>query len=299
MTVQMMDPIKVDIAVSPETDERINFNDVVNVYAPSGERLDGYVYLKDTFADPTTRTFLVTLLVRNRRLEKGVPEDLLDQPIPRCSNLWTLQLPEGETSGNYYTEVNAIQQDADGYFVWKAQNLTIEQMRSDFSPVVTVSKVRVTPGEGRFPVLQIYTFRELADMGGLDPKQDVIVGGVSGDLEDGGQVILVRERWALRPGDVVRVGLKGEETSAGFYVPQDAIQYDGATHYVMVANPSGDTAQVSRVDVNLGETVGQIQRIQAAAEGQLNQGAKVIVKGAHYVAEGEQVRTVEEIAANP
>ena len=299
VTVQMMDPIKVDIAVSPETDRRIDFNDIIHVYTPYGEKLAGKVYLKDTFADPTTRTFLVTLLVRNKRINQGVPEDLRDESMPRCSNLWTLQRPEGQTSGSYYLEINAIHHDADGYYVWKAENLTIDQLSADFSPIVTVRRVRVTPGEGRVPLLQIYLFRELADWGQLDPQEDVIVGGVTGEVADGSQVILARERWALRPGEVVRVGLAGEETPAGFYVPARAIQSDGATHYVMVANPSGDTHRASRVEVNVAESIGQIQRIEAAGEAQLQDGIRVIVEGAHYVAEGEVVRPVEEVSTTP
>lgn len=299
VTVQMMDPMKVDIAVSPKTDRRIDFDDIMHVYTPFGQKLDGHVYLKDTFADPTTRTFLVTLLVRNSRIEQGVPDDLRDKPIPRCKKLWTLQRPEGQTAGNYYVEINALEHDDDGYYVWKADNLTADQMLADFSPVVTVRKVRVTPGAGRVPILQVYMFRELTDPGELDPERDVIVGGVSGALEDGGQVILSRERWALRPGEVVQVGLPGEETPAGFYVPARAIQSDGTTHYVMVASPSGDAHQASRVEVSLGETVGQIQRIEALREDELKEGTLVIVEGAHYVAEAEVVRAVEEVPAAP
>ena len=298
MTVQMMDPIKVDIAVSPQTDERINFNDILHVYTPSGEQLDGYVYLKDTFADPTTRTFVVTILARNKRFEQGVPDDLRDKSIPRCSNLWTAQRTEGQTTGNYYVPVNALRQDDQGYYVWKAENLTIDQLSGKFSPVVTVRRVRVTPGEGRVPVLQIYTFRELVDTGGLDPLQDVVVGGVTGDVEDGGQVVLSRKRWALRPGDVVRVGLPGDETPAGFYVPELAIQQDGDSHYVLVAKPSGATHTASRVDVHLYETLEQMQRIEAVGDGQLQEGAMVIVEGAHYVVDGEEVRTIEQVAVN-
>jgi len=299
MTVQMMDPMKVNIAVSPDTDKRIDFNDIVSVYTSSGEELDGYVYLKDTFADPATRTFLVTLLVRNHQREEGVPDDMLDKSIARCRNLWNLQRPTGQTSGNYYLEVNAIQQDDDGYYVWKAENLTVDQMKSDFSPVLTVRKVPVTPGEGREAVLNVFTFREIADLGGLDPKQDVIVSGVTGELEDGGKVVLVRQRWSLRPGDVVRVALKGEVTPSGFYVPQEAIQFDGQKHFVAVAEPAGDSHQVVHISVTPAETVGRLQRIDAANDGELREGMNVIVGGAHYVVPQDNVNPVDEVEVQP
>ena len=127
----------------------------------------------------------------------------------------------------------------------------------------------------------------------------MILGGVTDDVTDGSQVLLSRERWALRPGEVVRVGLAGEETPAGFYVPARAIQSDGSGHYLMIANPSGAAHQASRVDVNVGETIGRIQRIEPVDEGRLQDGALVIVEGAHYVVEGDDVRPVDEVAAAP
>ena len=300
-TVQMMDPMKVNIAVSPETDARVNYNDLVRIFAPNGDQLEGYVYLKDTFADPGTRTFLITLLVRNRRIEIGVPEELKGQEVARCRNLWKLDKPEVGGSGNYYAEVNAIQQDDDGgHFVWKVENLTVKQLYGDFDPVLTVSKVRVELGEGRVPVLQVFTFRELKDLGGLDPSQDVIASKVSGDVQDGGKVVLVRDRWTLRPGDVVRVDLKGEESREGYYVPEDAIQSDGRQNYVAVAKDSeGGAQQVEFVPIAVGETVGQLQRIEAIGNGDLQEGTKVIVAGAHYVTKGESVRAVDEVQATP
>jgi multidrug efflux pump subunit AcrA (membrane-fusion protein) len=296
VTVQMMDPMKVNIAVSAETDQRINQNDLVRVYSPDGEQLEGTVYLKDTFADPATRTFLVTLLVRNQRQLVGVPVDMQNEKIAQCRNLWRLEQPDVGSDDNYYAEVDAIQKDEQGHFVWKVENLTREQLFEDFDPVLKVKKVRVTVGEGRFPVLQVFTFRELTDIGELDPNTDVIVGGISGDIGEDGQIVLVRERWLGRPGDVVRVGLKGKETPTGFYVPEDAIQFDGSGYHVAVAQPASDgTEQVAFVTVTLGETVGSLRRIEGALEADM----KVIVEGSHYVQVGEQVNPVEEVEVQP
>ena len=300
VTVQMMDPMKVDIAVSPETDARVNYNDLVRIFTPNGDQLEGYVYLKDTFADPGTRTFLITLLVRNRRVEIGVPAELKGEAVARCRNLWKLDKPEVGGPGNYYAETDAIQQDDEGHFVWKVENLTIDQLYGDFDPVLIVRKVRVTPGDGRVPLLQVFTFRELTDIGDLDPSKDVIASRVSGDVQNDGKIVLVRDRWTLRPGDVVRVDLKGAETREGFYVPEDAIQSDGQQNYVAIAEEAASgTQQVQFVPVVPQETVGRLQRIESVNDGGLQTGMKVIVAGAHYVAEGESVRTVDEVKASP
>ncbi len=300
VTVQMMDPLKVNIVVSPDTDARINYNDLVRVYTRTGEQLEGSVYLKDTFADPATRTFLVTLLVRNKRIQVGMPDELKAEGVPVCRNLWKLDRPDVGTEGNYYAEINAIHQKGEEHFVWKVENLSIEQLYEDFDPVLTVKKVPVTPGEGRVSVLQVFTFRELTKIGDLKPEEDVIVGDISGAVEDGGKIVLVRDRWLGRPGDVVRVGLKGEKTPAGYYVPEDAIQWDGRQNYVVVAIDAEDGAQqVEFVPIAVGETVGQLQRIEAIGDGDLQEGTKVIVAGAHYVTKGESVRAVDEIQATP
>jgi multidrug efflux pump subunit AcrA (membrane-fusion protein) len=301
VTVQMMDPMKVDIAVSPETDARVNYNDLVRVFTPNGDQLEGFVYLKDTFADPGTRTFLITLLVRNRRIEIGVPEEFQGQAVARCRHLWKLDKPEVGGSGNYYAETGAIQQDDEGHFVWKVDKLTVPQLYGDFDPVLTVRKVRVELGEGRVPVLQVFTFRELKRIvGDLEPDRDVIASKISGDVQDGGTVVLVRQRWAVRPGDVVRVDLKGAEPPEGLYVPEDAIQSDGQQNYVAVVQEAADgTEKVQFVAVYPRETVGRLQRIEAVADGGLQAGMKVIVAGAHYVRDGESVRTVDEVQASP
>ena len=293
VTVQMMDPMKIQVAVSPETDKQVNFNDRVRVHLPDFEKpLEGYVYLKDTYADPATRTYLVTLLVRNQKLINRVPEEFEGKPVATVDKLWTLLPKIPGVPRNYHIDVNALQQDDQGYYVWKVDNLTAEQLYDNFGPVLEVSKVRVKPGEGRIPALQVFTFRELADLGGLDPATDVILGEVLGDVVDG-KVLMRRERWLLRPGDLAEVSLRGKGRPAGLYVPRVAILQDGNTHYLFAVPEGATTAK--RVEVRPLETVGQTQRVEAVSDGLLKPGDRVIVGGAHYVMDGEQVSLVEEL----
>ena len=112
-------------------------------------------------------------------------------------------------------------------------------------------------------------------------------------------MLLVRQRWIGRPGDVVGVGLKGEATPRGFYVPQEAIQFDGQKHFLAVAELAGDAHQVVQVPVTPAETVGRLQRIDATSGAQLAEGMKVIVDGAHYVQPQDKVNPVDEIEVSP
>ncbi len=293
VTVQMMDPMKIQIAVSPETDKKINFNDRVRVYLPdSEESVEGYVYLKDTYADPATRTYLVTLLVRNQKMVTGIPDDLKDVSVATTQKLWTLILERVGVPGNYYIEVNALHEDQDGYFVWKVENLTAEQLYETYDPVLQVVKARVKVGDGRLPALQVFTFRELVDHGELDPATDVILGDVDGEIQDG-RVVVTQQRWRLRPGDLVDVSLRGEGKPAGFYVPRVAIMNDADGDYLFRVSEGSDTAK--RVDVRPLETAGQTQRVEAVSGNPLQVGDRVIVGGAHYVMDGQPVNLVQEL----
>ena len=57
--------------------------------------------------------------------------------------------------------------------------------------------------------------------------------------------------------------------------------------------------EVAPVKVVVHETVGRLQRIESANGGELQEGAKVVVDGAHYVTAQDKVTPVGEITASP
>jgi multidrug efflux pump subunit AcrA (membrane-fusion protein) len=300
-TVQMMDPIKVQVAVSPRLDAQINYNDFARVHLPdSDEVLNGYVYLKDTFADPVTRTYLVTLLTRNPRIEVGPVATVEDRSAPRATELLQLQKRDPTGPGPYFVEIGSLYEDGEGFYVWKAEGFTRENRRKDKSQRYKARKVRVTPGEELFDLQQLFTFRALDDPGELDPDRDFIFRGVTGDVRDGEEVLVVHNRWLLRPGDVVRVELGDTELEPGLYVPEEAIQFDGQRHAVYVVKSQDSESEIAaQVEVRVDETVGPLQRIEPVTEGQLTEGMRLVVAGAHYIAEGERINPVEEVELTP
>ena len=186
----------------------------------------------------------------------------------------------------------SLQQDDEGYFVWKVENLTVDGLYENFDPVLKVTKARVVPGDGRLPSLQVFTFRELTDMGDLDPKNDVVVGAIQGNVTDG-RVVLVQESWRLRPGDLAEISLGSDQRPAGYYVPRVAILSDGKTHYIFVVREGSDVAE--RVEVRPLDTAGQRQRVESLESDALKEGDRIIVGGAHYVMDGEKVSLAEEL----
>jgi multidrug efflux pump subunit AcrA (membrane-fusion protein) len=292
-TLQMMDPVKVQVALSPRRDAQLRYNEEVTIYLPDSDRtLNGYVYLKDTFADPATRTFLATILLRNHRV--GDDDAARDESRPRATELLRLEKRDPDRPGAYFVELSALYEDESGFYVWKAES--VDTVAAAGATRVKARRVQVTPGDGVLDFVQLFTFRELTDHGGLDPVNDLVLRGVSGDVQDGTVVELGRERWLLRPGDVVTAGLKDAGLEAGFYVPEEAIQFDGQGHcvYTIRAGDGGSDA-AARVEVRIGETVGRLQRIEAVGASPLTDGMRVVLDGAHYVVDGEAVNPMEDV----
>ncbi len=298
LTVQMMDPIKVELAVSRETDSQVRFNQWVDVYlAGSDEPVPGMVYLKDTTADAATRTFNITVLVRNRRIVAGLPKEYHQQDLPSTTDLLSLEAEKADGKPPFYAEEDSIHTDAAGStFVWQAVGLTQADLRGDFSPVFTVKKVPVTLGRKIMPMLQVYRYLELTDFGSLDPHKDVVTRKLPDGVKDGDKVFLEYREWLLRPGQLVQVELRGQSPESGFYVPRPAILLAGGKHYVFVVDEAGaGQEQAKRVEVRVGALIGDYRRIEPIGVGQLGSGTKVILDGAHYLRDGDLINAFNEI----
>ncbi len=298
VTVQMMDPVKVELAVSQETDRRLRYNDQLKVYLDNeDEPITGFVYLKDTVADAATRTFNITVLIRNRRVELQLPDDIDPEGLARTTELYSLESESADGNAPFYAEERTLHREADGRtYVWKVEGLTRSDLEKDFSPVFTVKKVYVELGEKTLPVLQLFVGRELTDLGGLDPSKDLIAGAMPEGVKDGDKVFLSRKEWLLRPGQLVSVDLKGQAVSPGFYVPRPAILRSDGKHFVFVAAESDSGSEsAKKVEVEVSDLIGDFRRIEPVEENALETGSKIIVDGAHYLRDGDDVNAFEEI----
>ncbi|MBT6493930.1 MAG: HlyD family efflux transporter periplasmic adaptor subunit [Planctomycetaceae bacterium] len=313
VTIQMMDPISVEIAVSAETDARLNYNDIVSVFMPgSDEPMEAMVYEKATVADAATRTFKVTLLVRNERIEVGLPDGERNSTTPRVRMLVRLFTETRARVPPYYVNVDSLHQDAEGYFVYRVTNATQTNRSELTDSKIRLQKVRVTPGEKRLPYLQVATMRELTDLGELDPKNDLLAGtffrsdgseipnkDVAALLkESDGTVPYVREMWLLRPGDIMRVDLDAATPTAGFYVPLSVILEESGKTYVFVAETTGQTSNAKRVEVHVLDVLGTTRRIKAAGKAPFKAGTTIVADGALFLTDGETVTVIEKTGAS-
>ncbi len=399
--VQMMDPLKIEVSVSPETDRRVGLGDLLDVYIDENSPpMEGYVWLKDTVADPATRTFRLQLLVRNQLIESGLPASDEKKDYYRAGSVGQLFTESAERKAPYYVVAGArrrsLYEDSQGPFVWRLAESSdpVQGAEGETARKMKLEKVRVKVGEARLPFLQVATFRELTDVGTLDPENDFIVGDIlrpdgtrlvqSGleapdslptdeTFEDGGreappaepvaggetsaargdrdeeplpppldaealrrlqdeqaaakqrelerrrqqaraaerkvwdeigdtlEVVQVRRRWMMRPGDYVRVDLRGQNLPKGFYVPMDAVvESNGKFHVVVAEKADGGTkAKHVPVEVSPGALLDTMRHVEPVEEGGLSVGTPIVASGAYYVVDGEPLAVAREVTLQP
>ncbi|NOZ23752.1 MAG: HlyD family efflux transporter periplasmic adaptor subunit [Planctomycetes bacterium] len=292
ITVVVMDPIKVDVAVSATVEGTIAIGDAVRVFPPGrDEPVLGWVWNKETTADSATRTFKVTIMVRNHKVTIGRSPTDEEKKLPRIKDMVTTQrLDVADPKSPLLVNTKALYKDGEGYYyVWKVENLRFNQVNEETTPVLTIKRVRVKLGKHRLALLGHF-FQEVVGTDTIRMRKDLLAVGVPDGVKDGGKVFLTREQWLLRPGDVVGVLLSGKGPGEGFYVPMRAIIAHGqGKGEVCVVQDD----KVRKVPVKLGESIGDLFRIEAVdADGEalLKDGAQIISKDIHFLVSGEAVR---------
>jgi hypothetical protein len=277
------------VAVSPAVERTLKRGDTVLVYPPGLEEPEeGLVFHKETVADPATRTFKVTIIIQNRRVPVGLPEDRSLHHLPRVTELWPILNGNPPWLG---VEARALRKDAVGHWLWKVERTGADSDDAEADDVLWLRRVRVKLGPRLRKFLGLYEFKELADAADLE-ERDLVAADVPDGVKDGDRVLFVRDRWLFRPGDLVRVLLKRGGAGPGLYLPMDAIIPKAGSHYVFVLKQNSVGEAIARqVRVQLAASVGDLRRVEG--EG-LADGTRVILDGAHFLVDGERVKAVEE-----
>ena len=312
VTIQMMDPIKIELEVSAEDSRRLRKRQRIPLLVTRAdgtqEQNDGFLYLIDPVADPLTRTFTLTLLMLNKKTSSETSE--VDSAIPVTDQAWRLDfsfLPGAEEGLNYVTE-QAIRQDAEGHFLWRITNFK-QQESMPKDGLLKVSKLRIELGESKLPFLGNWVFQQINI---LDPSFDSNVELVAGQLtvNDGdpddweGDTILVdrTSQWMVRPGDLVKVDLSDGDATPGYYVPMDAIAHVGDKKFLFIVANSGGNETANRIEVAVvdqsGDATSSMMRIEPVAGPALD-GVQYVTRGVHYLRDGESVRVITGGGATP
>ena len=307
LTLQMMDPMKVEFEVSAERARQLHYKDglTLRLPLPDGKSLEeeGIIYRTDAVADPSTRTFTITVLIRNRLVPVTVPDDVDVKTLAKTRDIWSLVRGILDDSARDFIEENSIHKDGEGEYVWKV----IEDIQAGGrtrGPLLQVEKARVKSGAIKTSFLGLWTFRDITvdDPATLVAGRDRILGRLdlpSGVTEfTGGQVLFEREQWLLRPGDLVGVDLSEEPMPSGFYVPIDAIAESSGKNFVFVVAAGDSGSTVRQVEVKASDGPNTHKRIEATGDQALSAGEQIVLGGVHYLTDGEAVSVASEVKGN-
>ncbi len=313
VTVQMMDPIKIEMEVSAEQSRRLGRTERVPVFAPPangapdsvGKQLVGFLYLIDPIADPLTRTFTVTLLLTNERLGDAEGIENISSTVAFTDDIWRVDfqfLPGVNDHSSCFIESNALvkEQDGDRYYLWKITNSTVNP--GDPSKVFKVKKMPVELGPRRIPFLGKFEFQEIKILDpDFDPSLNMVVGRLNFVDEtmtpndwDGDTVLLSRHRWLLRPGDIVKVSLPGlGRVEEGYYIPMDAVGRQGESSFIFAVEENNGQSIAKRIDVQVldksnGGGTSSLRQIEPIGDDSL-EGIRIVTAGVHYLIDGEPV----------
>tara|TARA_R110002095_G_scaffold199534_1_gene179371 strand:- start:45430 stop:47112 length:1683 start_codon:yes stop_codon:yes gene_type:complete len=313
LTIQIMDPIKVELELSASMSRNFRRGDTVRLYAggrnDQGTKLEGYVYMTDPNADAETRTFTVTLLVRNRKTQLKIPAEYQSERIARTKDIWPLNFAPIVQGGNMLmTEENAIRHDAEGAFLWKITNRRASDVSHESSRVLNVEKIRITPGNMRIPFLGNWNFVPVTVQKGenIDPENDLVAGELTvsqgkPDQWDGTHILLDESSWLLRPGDTVRVSLQNEEGKPGLYVPMKAVRHHSGKTSIFIIEQDSEAQTIAReIEVILSDKSFAssqdtlLRQIRPAPGFSLPEHAQVVLEGMPFLSEGEPVTIVRQ-----
>ncbi len=288
VTLSLMDPIQVQVAVSADQDRRIQTGNRAILYPkdpinPDGEptQVNAIVYEKGAVAERNTRTFRINLIVRNqrRRIHQIVPET---KGLPVVIDyLPVVRRYQGE-GGKLFVHGESIFHEDGKTYVFRLPGVSFHPgaQRSAVGKHVP-QKVEVTLGDDYFTVIK-WNFRSLHASGDLkegdflviEPKKEHLTGLAIG-----------RAQWLLRPGDLVPVRFQMDATPKGFYAPMNAITVIDNQHVVFLVE--NDQARLTKVTVH--ETHHELRRIEGNG---IKAGSQVIISGVHYVSDGQPLSIV-------
>ena len=305
-TLQMMDPIKIEVEVSAEDSRRLRNRQrlpvMVTMEDGTTEEQDGFLYLVDPVADSQTRTFTLTLLMMNKRLS-GPSND--SQNAATTDQCWRTDFPflPGAEQGKIYAPLQAIREDSEGHFVWRIKNVTVGQSLPQ-DCILQVEKMPLTLGTTKLPFLGNWIFQEIeiTDSTFL-PSLHLIAGQLSVEEGDpnywnGTEMVVDKGQgqWMLRPGDLVEVDLSNSSVKPGLFVPMDAVSRQDGNSYLFIVEEQDSKMIVKRTPIEIcspnENQVSTTLQIQANDDSLSLTGKQFVTKGTHYLNDGETVRVV-------
>ncbi|MEM6672001.1 MAG: HlyD family efflux transporter periplasmic adaptor subunit [Planctomycetota bacterium] len=274
----LISPVKVILTASSEQERKLPLGAGVPVYPDLGEGADsqimGTVYEKASVADSGTRTFRVGIIVPNQLLEvaKGAEATDFRRIMP------VTDLPDDQ-DGALHVGVDCVFEERGETYVLRIPGLQILDKERSLGDTRIPEQVRVELSED-WAQVDAWTLRRLAERGDLE-LGDVLLRRPTASDRDG--VRLVARNYALRTGDVVRVGLDLALPPAGLWIPVTAILERSGDYLVFLV----EDGRLREVSVDVHEASGELRRVTSP---ELAAGASFVSEGVNFVRDGDAVR---------
>jgi len=279
LTLTLMDPIKVAVAVSAEVDRQILWGDPVKLRPrdptdPEGGREDvlARVFEKAEVGDIATRSFRIGLLVRNQRKDAGGG----DPKLPVIEMVLPVRHEEIDGTRRTFVPVAALSQEGGKTYLYKIAGVSGTVLKA--TGVVKPTRVEVKPID-EFASFIRWRFQAVEENADLAERDVLLLDAPPGS--DKG-VFIGRNVWLFRPGALVPVVFELLASPRGYYVPVDAVRMLEGRHFVYVV----ENNRVRRLEVTPGESFGDLRRISADG---LKDGMEIALKGVHLLDDGEAV----------
>ncbi|MCC9600885.1 HlyD family efflux transporter periplasmic adaptor subunit [Stieleria sp. JC731] len=307
LTLQMINPIKVAIEVSAEQSRDLERRRQLSVsfVMPDGSPAErnAMVYSVSPSADPSTRTFSVSLLIMNEQYRSPLSEIPGGESFARTEDIWPLKLNKiiGAPESILVIEENSIESDDQGDYVWVATNARYGQRLKE---VTTVEKHYVTVLNARIPFLGNWIFRPVLFQSSVNDqslaidRESLIIGALEYPMNDrskwDGKSVVVDggAHWMLRPGDLVNASLADGQPNEGYYVPVEAIYEESGRTYVFMVEDDHVKQSEIRTELPNHLNAGSLIQIHPLAGDDFPQGCQIVVKGVHFLMDGESINVI-------
>jgi multidrug efflux pump subunit AcrA (membrane-fusion protein) len=176
LTLQMTNPIKVEVELSAKQSRvmRRRRSAPVVYKLPSGKprKTNAIIYNMDASADPSTRTFTMTLLLLNEQFRDELPDSIEARTVARSADVWPVRLNYmmGTPDGVTLVEESAITRKDGAAFI---HVITNAKLRETLPEIVKVRRQRIVENELRIPFLGNWVFRSISFIGDDGSPEDV------------------------------------------------------------------------------------------------------------------------------
>ncbi len=304
ITVQMMDPIKIEFEVSAETVRKLPHKMPVPIsfVAKDGTRKteNAFIYQTDPTADPETRTFTVTLLMRNEKHKPVIPEGVDKKTLATTPDVWRMHKGIEGAEDSWFIDRDAIHAEEDGSpFLWRIKQPDPEA--ENLGGLLEVEKVRIQRHKTEISLIDLYHMVHISLVDEADDanREMMLFTDKLTPPEkswDGKSVLLELNQWKLRPGDLVNVHLDRKGKQRGMFVPFNCVKNEPDGQSVFVVETANGKSVLKRTPVKVFETAGTKVRIEPVQGEVFKPGTCIVAGRVHYLQDGEPVRIAETLS---